>query len=132
MEVKNSYAGVIIPQFCCSEDGYRFLVANHIKKTERPWRFPGGKIEGNELPIMTAARELQEELGIVANSLKLFNVESQHVDGKLWVGFYFLCGSYKGEPQIQEPEKLPEYRFATVPELIELGSHYEANMVKGL
>jgi ADP-ribose pyrophosphatase YjhB (NUDIX family) len=149
MEVKNSYAGVIIndrdarvilhlPEYnelhgeLAETGNNKFLVAHHIKKTERPWRFPGGKIEANELPIMAAARELQEELGVVALSLRLHNVQSQQVDGKLWMGFYFVCDEYTGTLKVQEPDKLPEFRFCTLEELKSLGSHYEADMVKNL
>jgi mutator protein MutT len=112
----NLYVAIVIR----GEGG--FLTVYHSKKKEHPWRFPGGKIEPGELAIVAAARELQEELGIEALSLSLYNTYSTYVDGAEWVGYFFLCDNYKGIPTLSEPEKHSEYRFLTAGELVGAGS----------
>ena|ERR1700688_690948 len=99
-----------------------FLTVYHSKKKEHPWRFPGGKLEMGELAIVAAARELQEELGIEALSLRFYNTYCTFVDGAEWVGYFFICDTYKGVPTLTEPEKHSEFRFLTAGELVDAGS----------
>ena len=89
----------------------QFLVVNHIKKSEHPWRFPGGKVEPGELPIVAAARELQEELGVEALSLQLVGTPIINVDGDDWCGYFFLADLLVGTPEIKEPSKHGELKF---------------------
>lgn len=103
---KHFYAGLIL-----RDDDGRFLMVYHSKKKEYPWRFPGGKLEPGELPIVAAARELVEELGVIPDSLYLYTENTAFIDGAEWTGFYFLCSNYRGTPTIQEPEKQGEIRY---------------------
>jgi 8-oxo-dGTP pyrophosphatase MutT (NUDIX family) len=105
-----------------------FLTVNHIKKTEHVWRFVGGKIEGDEMPIVAAARELKEELGIVPTSLRLVGTPVVHCDGDDWMGFFFIVDSFDGNICIQEPDKHGEIRYLSVAELARLGSYPECEI----
>lgn len=112
----NEYASVAVR----NQNG--FLTVFHTQKKEHPWRFPGGKIEVGELAISAAARELKEELGIEALSLSYAGCYKTFVDGKEWTGHFFLCENFKGEPSVQEPDKMGEMRYLHSWELQRLGS----------
>lgn len=49
-------------------DGQRFLACRKIpgKTLEGLWEFPGGKIEPGETPEQALAREIREELNLIA------------------------------------------------------------------
>ncbi len=123
----NFYASGVI------QDGAgRFLTIHHSKKKEHQWRFVGGKINGDELPIIACARETHEEIGIVPTSLKLVSTQTTHVDGGDWTGQFFLIEDYHGTIVLQEPDKHSEYRYMTVKELVEANSHPEAEVAADL
>ncbi len=73
-------------------DGDRILLA------QRPpggalglqWEFPGGKIEAGESPEHALARELAEELGVVARPLEVMAVETHDYPHGLEVEIHFL------------------------------------------
>lgn len=50
----------------------QLLLVKHTYTTH--WYFPGGGIKKNETTNQAISRELDEETGVVANKLKLFNV----------------------------------------------------------
>lgn len=114
-----------------NSDG-EFLTIHHSKKSQHPWRFAGGKLEDGELPIVGAARELKEELGIVATSLALVGTPTLNVDGNDWTGYFFLVGSYEGTPTIQEPDKHSEISYLTTNDLLRLDSHPEFEVALGV
>lgn len=80
------------------------------------WEFPGGKIELGETPEEAVARELNEELGIVAEvgDLKLACTHS-YGDVGILILFYEIL-FWKGEPKTQHhlnlewilPSELPK------------------------
>lgn len=62
------------------------------------WEFPGGKLEPGESPEAALARELDEELGIIAGPLEPFTfVSHAYVDFHLVMLFYW-CRQWQGEP----------------------------------
>jgi ADP-ribose pyrophosphatase YjhB (NUDIX family) len=118
--IERHYASVVI-----RGDRGTFLTVHHSQKAEHPWRFPGGKLDKGELPIAAAARELYEEMGVVAEHLKLVAVHRTEVDGGIWVGHFFLVGSYTGTIEIAEPEKHDDWCYLTTAELKALDSFPE-------
>lgn len=121
------YAGVIIKG---GKD--RYMLAHHAMKKERPWRFPGGKIENGELAICAAARELWEEHGISAESLTFVTETHTEIDGGVWVGHYFLLGDYQGEISLMEPEKIDDWSFFSAQEIFEMGPEAEGDKLREL
>ena len=100
----------------------RILIARRQPHQSHPlqWEFPGGKVEPGETPAQALARELEEELGIVAAE----GTEITHYDycypGKDPITLFFIrVTSYTGEPQNliftemrwEAPENLASFDF---------------------
>jgi len=104
----------------------RYLTLRHAKKVERQWRFPGGKVDSGEFPIMAAARELFEELGVIAYGLNLIKVTEDHfTDAETWKGHFFEVLSYSGEIRLMEPEKHNDWTYMDVFDLRNANAHPE-------
>lgn len=62
------------------------------------WEFPGGKIEAGETPEQALIRELQEEVGIIAEQPSLFEtLEYTFPDRHISLWFY-LVEKWQGDP----------------------------------
>lgn len=109
-----------------------FLTINHFKKTVHPWRFVGGKIEENEMPLVACARELKEELGIEASGMRFAGMFSTFVDGNTWHGYFYEITDFDGVPTIQEPEKHSDLCWLTAAELKARGSEPEWRVALGI
>jgi 8-oxo-dGTP pyrophosphatase MutT (NUDIX family)/NTP pyrophosphatase (non-canonical NTP hydrolase) len=116
------YAGVLL----MNHEG-AFLVTRHINRTEKVWRFPGGKIDSGESTMEAAARELKEELGIEAKQLIYVSTHVHQADGDEWAGYMYYCPSYSGVPTIQEPNKHADLSWVDVKQLEAWGQHPEAD-----
>jgi len=76
-----------------------------LRKDNNCWGYPGGSVDINEIVEEAAKRELLEETGIVANSLKLFDVFSgkdlyyiyPHGDEISNIDIVYICTDYSGE-----------------------------------
>jgi 8-oxo-dGTP diphosphatase len=84
------------------------------------WEFPGGKIEQGETPEQALARELQEELGIVAKiGSRVTHIRHNYRHGGAVDLQFFSVPSFEGELQNKifqqfkwvKLEELPEYDF---------------------
>lgn len=119
------FATAIIP----SHTGDCYFTMHHYKKTENPWRFPGGRIEPGEVPIQALARELMEECDMEATTLILVHITDPfEVDGGKWQGYFFLAEG--SEPRIMEPDKFDKAEWLDKQSLLDRGSFVEHNAVK--
>lgn len=88
------------------------------------WGYAGGSVEIDEKIEDCAKRELFEEMGIVADEMELFYVNSGKEAHYIYpngdevsnVEIIYLCRKYHGEPTAQESE-VEELRFFTLDEI---------------
>lgn len=78
---------------------------------EGTWTMPGGKIDFGETFLVAAKREVQEETGLVANSLKLISLMDDMTDKAHFVTIGLLCDNFTGEVKTMEPEEITEWRW---------------------
>ena len=89
------------------------------------WGLPGGGMDAGESPITTAARETEEETGIVIvnpNRLEFANFTNDCFmgeSGEHWITLYFLCrqDNFVGEAKRVEPHKCKEWRWVGLDEI---------------
>lgn len=122
------YVTLIVPSPFYPQRG-RYLTLFFPQKKEEQWRFAGGKVEAGEVPIQAAARELNEELGLIASGLHLVHTNKPHwVDDALWQGHYFLVTA-SGTPRIMEPSKHSQLVYFTYDQLLQVGAFTAAEGV---
>jgi 8-oxo-dGTP pyrophosphatase MutT (NUDIX family) len=106
---------------CVDELGRALLgkrTDNHL------WGYSGGGMDLGESVEECARRELYEEMGLEADELTLFMVNSgpeSHMiypngDETYYLEIIYVCRSYRGEPR-RQPEELEEIRFFRPEEL---------------
>lgn len=110
----------------------KFLTIHHALKAEHPWRFVGGKVSADELPLAAAVRELYEELGITALSIKYLTDKVTEIDSGCWQGHFFLVNQFVGVPALQEREKHNNLAWLTVKQLLDRDSYPEHEVAAGL
>jgi len=99
---------------------YKFLILLHTG-LENNWSFPKGHVEGNETPIQTALRELEEETGIKEVEildLPLLDEEYSIVrngEKKLKKNGYFI-GFIKNESLVLQAEEIRDSKLLTYDE----------------
>lgn len=92
-------------------DGEGRVLLHHRRDMDL-WGLPGGFCELGETVEQTAAREVNEEVGLVCNKLELFNVysgEKQHFkyphgDEVYNVTSTFICADFEGIIKVDETE----------------------------
>ena len=103
-------AGLVI------RDG-RVLLVHNLKHGYKRVEPPGGKLHAGETDSEALAREMEEELGIKAEPIRLFGVYPTHSpEGEFSVRMY-VCGIVEGEPRVVEPEKIPSFGWYGMDEL---------------
>lgn len=89
------------------EDG-RVLVSRRPagKHMAGAWEFPGGKVQSQETPRQTLARELHEELGILVRKAHELMSYDQQYPGRLVALHFYAVEEYEGAPHGREAQDL--------------------------
>ncbi len=82
-----------------------------------------GHVEAGESVVQAAAREAHEELGVWIEPDHLVPLTTMHrtqesgraIDER--VDFFFTCSTWRGEPQIMEPDKVADLRWFALDDL---------------
>jgi ADP-ribose pyrophosphatase len=131
--VHHNGGAAAIPLF---EDGTIALV--------RQWRYPmgrysleiaAGRIEPGDTPEQTAARELEEELGLRASNFRKlaeFNVAPGYCEERIYV--YLATGLEQSVQNLDDDEEIESRRlpFAEALELVSRGDIDDAKSIVGL
>ena len=126
-------SAVIVP---VHDDGTVSLVRQYRHPTVRYLlEVPAGTLNDGERPEAGAARELEEELGLIAarlEKLSEFFVSPGFLEEKMWV--YLATGLSEGKPQPDEDEVLDVVRlsFGDALEMITSGEIQDAKTIIGL
>jgi len=101
-----------------AEDG-RVLLAQRPagKSLAGLWEFPGGKLEPGETPEAALARELEEELGIIAGPLVPFTFVSHAMPDFHLVMLLYWCRAWTGAPVGRDGQALRWERPAAMAQL---------------
>ncbi|HSY92100.1 MAG TPA: (deoxy)nucleoside triphosphate pyrophosphohydrolase [Candidatus Binatus sp.] len=113
--MKRVVAGLIV------KDG-KLLVCQRTRHQTMPlkWEFPGGKIEEGEQPRDALRRELEEELGILANvGDEVKRIQHEYPNGGMVELRFFVVRGFQREienrifkdMQWADPKDLPKYDF---------------------
>lgn len=113
--MKRVVAGLIV------KDG-KLLVCQRTRHQTMPlkWEFPGGKIEEGEQPRNALRRELEEELGILANvGDEVKRIQHEYPNGGMVELRFFVVREFQREienrifkdMQWADPKDLPKYDF---------------------
>lgn len=101
------------------------------------WNFPGGLLEENETLTAAAAREAQEEIGVIIaqTDLKLVHVLQAcktTTHNKEILGFYFLATQWDGTAVNNEPHRHSEVGWFAIDNLPEQITEHANQALYGL
>jgi len=98
------------------------------------WNIVGGKIDHLEQSAIAAVREAEEESGLKIGEISFLCVSEQIFaeEGQHWVSIMYLTTDFIGEPQVMEPEKLPEFGWFDLENLPKPLSRFVADAVEHL
>lgn len=72
------------------------------------WHLPSGKLDAGEDVLTAAAREVEEEVGVMIDPAALGHVHTVHVNGsgpEPRLGLFFATTDWIGQPTNREPDK---------------------------
>ncbi|TDQ04866.1 NUDIX hydrolase [Labedaea rhizosphaerae] len=78
------------------------------------WHLPSGKVDAWESVLDAAARETEEEVGVLVAPSDLRHVHTMHVSGsgpEPRLGLFFEARRWVGEPTNREPDKCSAVRW---------------------
>ena len=104
-------------------DGRRLLLTQ--RRDSNPefdghWHLPSGKLDAGESVLDAAAREVEEEVGVLVNTTDLDHVHTIHVNGsgpEPRLGLFFAARRWIGEPTNREPDKCSAVRWFPLDQL---------------
>ncbi len=67
--------------------------------------------------LETAQRELEEETGIKAKSIKIISITNERTDKAHFVTIGAMCDSFEGEPEVREPDEISEWGWFSLDDL---------------
>ena len=111
--IKLALAGVII-----TDDRGRILLLHRNTAKRTQWEIPGGKVEPNETPEQTAAREASEELDAKIKVVRKLGAEDFTEDGYVMSYAWFLGKIGSGTPKNAEPNICDDLRYWSIDELV--------------
>jgi len=85
--------------------------ASSLLHGEGTWTMPGGKLHFKENLKEGAERELMEETGIKAKSLKVISISNDIVHDAHFLTIGFLAEDFEGEVKVMEPDEITEWRW---------------------
>lgn len=78
------------------------------------WHLPSGKLDAGESALHAAAREAEEEVGVLIQPADLRHVHTIHVNGsgpEPRLGLFFEARRWIGQPTNREPDKCSGVRW---------------------
>lgn len=98
------------------------------------WHLPSGKLDAGEAVTVAAAREAEEEVGVLIDPTDLRCVHTIHVNGsgpEPRLGLFFETHRWIGEPVNREPDKCAAVRWFRLDDLPEAIIDYPAAGIHG-
>ena len=133
-----SIPGIDVPGLGCGlvilREG-RILLYRRLRAPEAGvWNIVGGKIDHMERTAHSARREAEEESGLRIGSVDFLCISEQIIEEERqhWLSLIYVTEDFAGEPQVMEPEKLPEFGWFALDDLPAPLSRFTADAVKAL
>lgn len=115
--------------------GRSILLYKRVKAPEPGhWNIVGGKVDHMERSSLAAKREAEEETGLKIGDIRFLCLSEQIIpeDGHHWISTIYATENFEGEPQVIEPEKLPEFGWFDLDALPAPLSRFAADAIKTL
>ncbi len=104
---------------CFVRKGDSFLMIRRAgSHGDGTWSVPGGHLEQGESWEKTAKREVEEETGLIIDNPTFIAITNDIFSAdKHYVTIWMEADYIRGEPQITEPDKTPEFAWKTIKNL---------------
>jgi 8-oxo-dGTP diphosphatase len=99
-----------------TKDGKILLLHRNTAKRKQ-WEIPGGKIDEDEDSQATAIREVEEELGVKVEIVRLLGDKEFSEDDFTMHYTWYAASILSGAPQIMEPHTFDDMRYFSPEEL---------------
>jgi 8-oxo-dGTP pyrophosphatase MutT (NUDIX family) len=106
-----------LPIYACviflRNDSILLLKRSNTGYLDGSWAIPGGSLDPNETVVVSAIREMKEELNvsIKPEDLSLAHVLHIYPPTGSSLGFYFIASTWQGEPENVEVHKHADMRW---------------------